>query len=544
MKKERSKKYRLLQGLRILSQAIFFSLFVYLLFVTRFTGEDYIGRVEIFFHFDPLLALATTLASRTFFASFALAAIPLLVTVVAGRYVCGWVCPFGTVHQFFSFLFKKAGLLKPRKEKEGGQDKRLAWKYYLLLFVLVGSLFTVDLVGIADPLSLLYRSFVTGVVPWVAGVFTAIIGFFYSLGLASVGDSLAQFLSRLSLNHTFQQGFFLSLIFLGLILLNWTRERFWCRYLCPLGALLGLVARWNVAKVKVDEEKCIRCHQCTLHCQTQANPYPNEGWRSHECVYCYTCAAICPTAAVSFPLSTRPEKLEVVDFSRRKLILTSTLAVIAAPFFKITPARKRAPDRLIRPPGALPEPEFLQRCVKCGECMKVCPTNGLQPARGEAGPEGIWTPVLVPPIGYCEFYCSLCSQVCPTGAIKELTIEEKVKVVIGTAWVIKSRCIPYVLGSPCIVCEEHCPTSPKAIKLVRTEVKLPDGTTQTPLAPVVDLDLCIGCGICENKCPVVDDPAIFVTSIGETRSEKNRLLLEILKPPLVPEETHRGNEPY
>ena len=115
--------------------------------------------------------------------------------------------------------------------------------------------------------------------------------------------------------------------------------------------------------------------------------------------------------------------------------------------------------------------------------MKACPTGGLQPALTEAGPEGIWTPMLVPKIGYCEYYCSLCTQVCPTGAIKKLTIEEKNKVKIGTAWVNKSRCIPYVLGKPCIVCEEHCPISPKAIKLVEVETKLPDGTVAVQKAP-------------------------------------------------------------
>ncbi len=162
--------------------------------------------------------------------------------------------------------------------------------------------------------------------------------------------------------------------------------------------------------------------------------------------------------------------------------------------------------------------------------MKVCPTNALQPALSEAGPEGIWTPVLVPKIGYCEYYCSLCSQVCPTGAIQELTVEKKIQVKIGTAWINKSRCIPWVFGDSCIVCEEHCPVSPKAIKLVKTEVKLPDGTIKTPLTPFIDTSECTGCGICENKCPVVDEPAVYVTSVGETRSEKNKLLLDISQP--------------
>ncbi|MEW5899882.1 MAG: 4Fe-4S binding protein [Acidobacteriota bacterium] len=535
MKNGRSKKYRAIQALRILSQAVFFGLFVYLLFQTHFTGQDYIGRVEVFFHFDPLLAVVTAIASRAVFASFVLAAITIVLTAVAGRYVCGWVCPLGAVHQFFSFIFKKSKILKPRPE---GQSRSwLSWKYYVLVAVLISSVFAVDLVGIADPLSFLYRSFTAGIVPWFARLGAAFTGFLYSVKLAAAGDSLAQFFSALSLNQTFVQGFFLSLIFSGAVLLNISRERFWCRYVCPAGALLGLFSRWNIGKVRVDMDKCIECNLCTLQCQTQANPYPNEDWRSAECVYCYTCAAVCPTKAVYFPVKASPEKIETVSLSRRKLILTTAVAFVAAPFFKITPAGKRAAAKLIRPPGALPEPRFLQKCVKCGDCMKACPTNALQPAWDEAGPEGIWTPVLVPRIGYCEYYCSLCTQVCPTGAIKELTIEEKIKVKIGTAWVNKSRCIPYILGSPCIVCEEHCPTSPKAIKLLKTEVQLPDGTVQTPLAPVVDLDLCIGCGICETKCPVVDDPAIFITSVGETRSEKNRLLLELIKPPARPDES-------
>lgn len=120
MKKERSKKHRTLQAVRILVQAAFFGVFLFLLFGTHFAGKDYIGRVEIFFHFDPLLALTTAVASRLVFASFALAFITLAVTLVIGRVVCGWVCPLGSVHQFFSFLFKKAKLLRPKKVVGGG----------------------------------------------------------------------------------------------------------------------------------------------------------------------------------------------------------------------------------------------------------------------------------------------------------------------------------------------------------------------------------------------------------------------------------------
>jgi formate hydrogenlyase subunit 6/NADH:ubiquinone oxidoreductase subunit I len=150
--------------------------------------------------------------------------------------------------------------------------------------------------------------------------------------------------------------------------------------------------------------------------------------------------------------------------------------------------------------------------------MKVCPTNALQPASIQTGAEGFWTPVLVPKIGYCEFYCSLCTQVCPTSAIRELKIREKTKVKIGSAWINKNRCIPYVLGRPCRVCEEKCPTSPKAITMTEAEMPLPDGSMEYLQLPVVDFDVCIGCGICETKCPVTDDPAIYCTNLGESRA--------------------------
>lgn len=118
---------------------------------------------------------------------------------------------------------------------------------------------------------------------------------------------------------------------------------------------------------------------------------------------------------------------------------------------------------LIRSPGSLEEGEFLKRRVKCGECMKVCTTNGLQPVLLEAGCEGIWSPVLVPRIGYCEYRCTLCGQVCPTGAIKRLDQKEKAGISAGTAMFDKGRCLPYAHAMPCIVCEEVCTTPKKAI---------------------------------------------------------------------------------
>jgi MauM/NapG family ferredoxin protein len=527
LKREKSRKYRVLQVLRIVSQTGFFALFLALFIGAHYTGRDYIGAtVQRFFHFDPLLALVTMVAGRLLFASFIFALITVAATIVLGRVFCGWVCPLGAVHQLSSFVFKRTKFLKPPREEKAS----LAWKYYILILVLVGAVFGLDLAGYLDPFSFLTRSFAVSVFPALAYALTGLKGLAYGLGMTGAGRAVSQLLENWTLNETFIQGFAVGLFFLGAIALNAWKERFWCRYLCPTGAFLGLLARWNILKLKVDDEKCIKCNLCTQHCETQAHPYPNEGWKSGECVYCQTCAAICPTAAITFPVKAKPEKLSNVsnvNLSRRRVLLTTFAGLAAIPFFRLTPAKKRASIKLIRPPGSLPEPQFLAKCVKCGQCMRACPTNGLQPALAEAGPEGLWTPTLVPKIGYCEYYCSLCTQVCPTGAIQKQTIEAKNKIKIGSAWVNKSRCIPYVLGKPCIVCEEHCPVSPKAIRLVEVETKLPDGKVVVHNAPVIDLEQCTGCGICENKCPIVDDPAIFVTSVGETRSEKNRLLLPV-----------------
>jgi MauM/NapG family ferredoxin protein len=504
----------LFQALRILSQILFFCLFILLLLQTHFSGNDYIGPVEGFFHFDPLLGLTTLIASREFFKPFFWALVPVVLTLLFGRYLCGWVCPLGALLQFFSFAFKKMKLHVP---KPGGSP-HLFLKYAILSGLLVSSIFTLDLVGFLDPLSLLYRSFIITILPAFAITSDKALSFLPGLGLTSIHDSTLLMLQNLTINRTFHQALLIGAIFLGIILLNLFRERFWCRYLCPAGALLGLLARWNLVKVRVDEKKCIQCKACTLHCQTQANPYPNGDWKAGECIYCYSCASRCPTAAIDIPVKTTLSPSKPICLERRKWIFSAMLGIAAVPLFRISNSAKRLSEKLIRPPGALPEPQFIALCIKCGECMKVCPTNALQPATSQAEPEGLWTPVLVPRIGYCEYYCSLCTQVCPTGAIKELKIKEKTKVRIGSAWINKNRCIPYALGDPCSVCEEQCPTSPKAIQLVETQVMLSDGSWGAQEVPVVNFDICIGCGICETKCPVYDEPAIYCTSLGETRS--------------------------
>ncbi len=505
--------HRVLQLLRIFSQILFFGIFIYLLLGTHFSGKDYIGPVESFFHFDPLLGLITLIASRQLLKVSLWALVTVFVTLVLGRFVCGWVCPFGAVLQSFSYFFKKLKWYKPKLEG----NRLLYLKYAVLAVILITAVFSLDLAGFLDPLSFLYRSFIVVILPSSTLAGDAALSAFQAIGLSSSGDRLGEALQNLTINKTFHQGMIVGLIFAAVIFLSLYRERFWCRYLCPAGALLAMLSRWNLVKVRIDKEKCTECQVCTLHCQTQATPFPNNDWQPGECVYCYSCAANCPTKAISFPFRAYPAETKGIDIPRRKWLFSAGISLALIPLFRMSASAKRPSEKLIRPPGALPEPQFLAACIRCGECMKVCPTNALQPASSQAGPEGLWTPVLVPKIGYCEYYCSLCTQVCPTGAIKELKIREKTRVRIGSAWINRNRCIPYALGRSCTVCEEKCPTSPKAISMVETEIAMPDGTWVPQEVPMVDLDLCIGCGICETKCPIYDDPAIYCTRLGESR---------------------------
>ncbi|MEW6587115.1 MAG: 4Fe-4S binding protein, partial [Nitrospirota bacterium] len=313
-------------------------------------------------------------------------------------------------------------------------------------------------------------------------------------------------------------------IFFAVLGLNLIEKRFWCRYLCPLGALLGLLSRFSILKREVSEG-CSNCGLCAASCQGGAISEENEVWKNTECLACFSCDDICPRNAVSFGFGRK--KSPSMELGRRQLVLSVCSGVLAVPLMRSSPFA--GPDysnpTVLRPPGALEEKEFLKRCVRCGECMKVCVTNGLQPTLLEAGLEGIWSPRLIPRIGHCEYRCTLCGQVCPSGALRRLSLKEKTKIRIGLAMIDKGRCLPYAHATPCIVCEEMCPTSPKAIWFEEAIVKGRDGKDIFVKQPRIDLNLCIGCGICEAKCPVGNRAAICVTNIGESRSTANQLLI-------------------
>ncbi len=493
---------------RVAVQAFFLGLFVFLAWVTTFTRlKGY--PVSWFLELDPLVAVSTALSTHTLYRGLIWSLVIVLLTLLVGRFFCGWVCPFGTLHHFVGWMF--GGRTQPQ-QIDGNRYRRVyALKYYLLLgfggAALLGSL----QIGWLDPIATLYRSFTTAVWPAVH---------------EATGLVFRQ-------PPVFRLSWLIGFLLVLFLALNLASPRFFCRVLCPLGAFLGLLSRFSWWRIERDPVKCTDCDLCLKACEGAADPHTHL--RKAECYVCMNCLDDCQYDALSFAfLPNVAHEVTQPDLKRRHVLLAGLTGLLFVPLSRTGgELTKRFDKAVIRPPGSLAEPDFLARCTKCEQCLRVCPTNVLQPAIFEAGLEGFWTPVLDNRTGYCELNCVLCGQVCETGAIERISLERKLglgeyqgrPIRLGTAFFDQGRCLPWTMDTPCVVCEEVCPTSPKAIFTRPVTIVGRNGETIALRQPYMQPDLCTGCGICEYECPVKDLAAVRVTAIGETRAADRALLL-------------------
>ncbi|MCX7681177.1 MAG: 4Fe-4S binding protein [Anaerolineae bacterium] len=495
-----------LRRLRPWVQALTFILFIAVLVSAR---RKAFLPADVFFRFDPLVGLAGMLAARQVTAALLIGGlIALVAALVAGRVWCGWLCPLGTVLDW-----TPAHQPAPRESELSPRWRQV--KYFLLGLILVAALLGNLTLIFLDPITLLYRTVAAALWPALAAVIWGIERVLVKLPVPVLQDAVVSvdIFLRSTVLPVEQPVYALSgltaLLFVIVLALNAWRARFWCRYLCPLGALLGLVSKVAWLRRAVND-RCIACGRCARACPTgtidATRDYASD---PSECIMCLECVPACPQEAQEFRGHLQPAAWQSYDPSRRQFLASAGAAVTMVGLSAVIPAAQRPHPFLLRPPGAT-DPDFLSRCVRCGVCIKVCPTSALQPSLTAAGWPGLWTPVLVPRIGYCDFSCNACGQACPTGAIPRLTLEEKRRAVIGHAYVNRNRCLPWASGRSCITCEEMCPLPEKAIQLEEAQVTRPDGRTITLLRPYVVQERCIGCGICENHCPLGGEAAIRV----------------------------------
>jgi len=502
--------------IRKIVQILFLALFLLTVLQATYPFRPWIPP-ELFLWADPLTALTVQISGRFFDPVFLIALLVLLSPFVFGRAFCGWICPLGTTIDISDKLFFG-------KKKKPSTRKYRPIKTVILITLLLFAIFGIQLSWLMDPLPILWRSFgVLGMSFFYLLANTILNGLYdaniFPDAVLDIQDGISAWLFPVG-TPKFSMLLLPFLIIIGILALEKISRRFWCRNLCPLGALLGLLSKFSPFQRVVDKDACTGCSICRNKCKMGAIENDYISTEKSECILCLNCKDDCPTDAISYQFRPPLTMKSATDLSRRSFIGAGTLALFGSGLFALNALNPRQTDRRLRPPGALPEDDFLERCIRCEECVRICATSGgcLQMAFLESGLEGIMTPLSKYRIGYCEYNCNLCGQICPTKAIQPLELAEKQKRKMGTAIFLKDRCIPYRLNENCIVCEEHCPLPEKAIKLERRNYKDTEtGEVRIVEYPYVDPDLCTGCGICENKCPLEGDAGIIVIREGEER---------------------------
>ena len=404
--------------------------------------------------------------------NFIVVAALVVLTLLFGRIYCSVICPLGIMQDIYSWLGGKF------KKNRFSYVKEHKWLRYTVLALFIACL----IIGFA-PVTTLLAPYST---------YGRIVTSFY---LQNVTVSVIAWVVMLILG-----------------VLAFLYGRAYCNSICPVGTVLSFFSRFSLFRVRFDEQKCKHCGLCEKNCKARAIDSKNGTVDYSRCVVCGDCTTQCKFGALHYSATKPAHKPETaLDEGRRSFLIGAALATgtaaMAQAQMKVDGGlavitEKQAPKREtpLTPPGSISARHMQQHCTACQLCVSACPNHVLRPSTDLTR---IMQPTMSFEVGYCRPECTRCSQVCPSGAIKPITKEEKTAIHAGHAVWVKDNCVVLTDGVSCGNCARHCPTG--AIQMVEY---LHNG--QTVMVPAINESRCIGCGACENLCPSRPFSAIYV----------------------------------
>ncbi len=453
--------------------------------------------------------------------NFIIVGLILVVTLLFGRFYCSIMCPLGVMQDGFNFIARKV------KKDRFHYVRECWWLRYPLLLVFV-VLLILGFNGIAiliAPYSAYGRiatNLLQPVYMWINNIFA---------GIAERHESYAFY----EVDVWVKSGMSLVIAAVTLVVLAFLslrRGRTWCDAVCPVGTVLGLVSRFSLFKPVIDVDMCKNCHKCERNCKASCIDIENHRIDYSRCVACMDCIDNCSFGALEYknshfrinPSAVGTAKEEKVDESKRRFLMTTAMVAGAA---ALSAQEKRVDGGLavvedkqiphrdvsLKPAGSLSLKNFSTRCTGCQLCVSECPNKVLRPSDNL---ETLMQPEMSYERGFCRPECVRCSEVCPAGAIRSITREEKTNIHIGFAVVVPDNCLPYRDGVSCGNCARHCPAG--AILMVPKDKDANPDDPATIKIPAVNTDKCIGCGACEYLCPSRPFSAIYVNGYEKHRN--------------------------
>jgi len=465
---------------------IIISIIIFVSFVLLFFGV-FPSFFKFFAHIQLIPALINVFLNHTFIFVFL---ILLFLTFLFGRVYCSTICPFGILQDIFIFFKYKFSKNKFFKTQKNYKVFRYVFVSILFIFFFFGN---ITFLSVFEPYSNFGRIINETIKP---------IAYFINNLFVLLFQKFDLYFIKKAETHSFYAGSFIFafLVFIIIGLLSFFKGRFFCNTLCPAGTILGLISKFSIYKIKISNEQCVSCGLCAGVCKAGCIDFNNKTIDYEMCISCFNCLSMCKKNGIEYNFKLKE------DETRRDFINKTIKGIL---FFVMasTPLKLLANSKIIKkknpivlPPGAQSLQNFNSKCISCHLCVAHCPTKVLTPTTYEYGFKNFLQPKMNYMQSYCLYDCNICSTVCPTGAIKPISIAEKKLTQIGVAKFEMTNCVVYEKETDCGLCNEYCPTKAVILKPYKNGLGIPD----------IRENICIGCGACENVCPAQPNKAIYV----------------------------------